>query len=72
MENPNGEERFPLDEAAITIIAELRESAKAAQVSLNAILTYFARQHGLKGNYQLADNGRELVLRPAPQGVIQQ
>ena len=55
---------YPLDDAAITTIAELREQVKAAQIAMNAILNYFARQHDLKGQLMLADNGRELVLQP--------
>lgn len=59
----NGEERFPLDDLAISMVAEAREGIKIAQVSIQAVLTYFARQHELKGNFQLAENGRELILR---------
>lgn len=62
MDEPNNHEIYPLDEAAIATVAELRENMKAAQIALNAVLTYFARQHELKGRIQLADNGRELLL----------
>jgi hypothetical protein len=55
-------ETFPLDDAAIASIAELREQLKTAQIAMNAILSYFARQHGLAGTWTLSENGRELVF----------
>ena len=65
----NNNERFPLDEAGIQAIAELREQAKAAQIAMNAILGYFARQHELSGRLTLAENGRELILEAAPKST---
>lgn len=62
--NGNGNDTFPLDDAAIALIAELRQTITNAQVALNAILQYFAKQHGLSLPLQLADNGRELILGP--------
>jgi hypothetical protein len=70
MENNNlqatmGKERetesYPLDDAAIEILAELDQQARALDVSRNAVLSYFARQHKLAGRWQLAENRRELV-----------
>jgi hypothetical protein len=77
MENQqNGEERFPLDEEAIATLAEIRESMKAAQtggmMAMQAVVSYFCKQHKLQGQVSIADNGRELILKRAPQGVTQQ
>ena len=69
-ENNNGNPKtLPLDEAAIGMIAELREQARMAEVGLQSIVMYFARQHGLQGQIQLAPNGKEVILKPMPQGV---
>jgi len=62
-------EAYPLDETAIAMINELKEQMKPFQIAVNAILTYFVRQHKLAGNWQVADNGRELVQQ-APQQQI--
>ena len=55
-------EIFPLDEAAIATVAELRENIRAAQFAINAVLSYFARRHELKGRIQLSDSGHELIV----------
>lgn len=76
-ENRNGEERFPLDDAAIETLAELSDNVKAvqtgAEMARRAVLTYFCRQHKVQGQIRLAENGRELVIRrePQQQGVQQ-
>jgi hypothetical protein len=54
-------ETFPLDDACIEMLTELAAQARTLEVSRNAVLTYFAKQHKLQGNWQLAENGRELV-----------
>jgi len=56
-------EIFPLDEAAIAMIAELDQQMQPLQTALNAVLTYFARQHNLQGRWTLAPNKNELVKR---------
>lgn len=66
-EKKNGDETFPLDEAAITMVGELRINIANSQAALNAILLYFARQHQINGPIQLAENGRELILKPVRQ-----
>jgi len=65
-------EVFPLDDAAIETLSELDtnerqliEASKNINVARQAILSYFLRQHKMKGNWRLADNKRELVLQPA-------
>ena len=63
------DDRFPLDEIAIGIVSDLREQMRPQQIALNAVLFYFARSHGIQGRFALADNGRELILQRAMQGV---
>ena len=67
MEQPDA---YPLDENAISQIAELQEQARAVQTCLQFVLNHFIRQHKLQGVWQLAENGKELVLQktPVPQG----
>jgi len=57
---------YPLDDNAISQIAELQEQSKAVQTTLQFILGHFIRRHQLKGIWQLAENGRELILQKAP------
>jgi hypothetical protein len=65
---PQEAENFPCDEALISLIADilkaeqqLREQAVALNAQKNGALVLFIRQHKLAGNWQLAENGRELV-----------
>lgn len=73
--NRNADEHYPLDDAAIATLAEIRESMKAAQApflaAMQGVVSYFCRQHKLQGQVAIAENGRELILRRAPQGVNQ-
>ena len=55
------QDTFPLDEAAIDLIAEITQQQAALTASMNGILSYFARQHKLQGKCQLAGNCRELT-----------
>jgi len=57
-------ETYPLDDAAIEIIAELNQQAAASNAALQGVLSLFARQQKLQGKWQLAPNGRELVKAP--------
>jgi len=76
MENENGNgaaaepEVFPLDEALIEMIAEIRLSQQQAQQQLSGALNHFLRQHKMQGVWNVAENGRELVKQatPAPAG----
>jgi hypothetical protein len=52
-------DRVRLDEAAVSMIAEIRQ---AAALQMQSILQYFARQNGLKGPMRLSDDGREVIL----------
>ena len=58
------EERFPLDDAAVQTIQELRETVKTAQTSMQAVVAYFCRQNKIQGRVSLADNGKELIIAP--------
>ena len=68
MDDKNHYDILPLDDAAIATVAELRENIRGAQYAINAVLSYFARQHELKGRIQLSDNGRELIIYNTPVG----
>ena len=64
---------FPLDDAAIGMIAELDgrekqlvEAARDINTARNSILSYFLRQHEMSGNWALAENRRELIRTPTP------
>jgi len=60
------QDAYPLDDNAISQIAELQEQQRAVQTCLQFVLNHFIRQHKLKGVWGLAENGRELVLQRAP------
>jgi hypothetical protein len=50
-------ELYPLDDAMQGMIGELRQHESQVQ----GALVLFIRQHKLQGNWQIAQNGRELV-----------
>lgn len=54
-----GVERYSLDDTAIALIAELRSTAN---IGIQTVLTYFARQNKLCGQVKLAENGREIII----------
>jgi len=54
-------ETFPLDDAAISMIAEIHQQMEPLNIASQAILSYFARQHSLQGKWMLAPNKRELI-----------
>ena len=69
-EQQNGqqaEENYPLDEALITMLGEIRLQMQTLQAQQQGALVLFVRQHKLQGNWQVAENGRELVKAAAPQ-----
>jgi hypothetical protein len=59
-------ELFPLDEAAITLLADIRNQMRMLEAQSQGALVLFIRQHNLKGNWQMSENGRELVKTPQP------
>ena len=70
------QESFPLDEALIGLLGEFKEvhqrlerQAMVLAAQREGALVLFMRQHGLKGDWQLAENGREIVkaVVPVPQ-----
>ena len=58
------QDTFPLDDAAIQILAEIDQQAASLDASRQGVLTLFARQHKLQGQWRLAPNRRELVKAP--------
>jgi hypothetical protein len=64
MQENNNVESYPLDDAAISMLAELENQVRAAQVAQQAIVMYFARQQNIKGEVRIAENRRELIVRP--------
>jgi hypothetical protein len=59
-------ENFPLDEALISMLAEINQQMIPLQASRQGALVLFMRQHKLQGNWQVAENGRELVKVAQP------
>ena len=61
--NEEPEDRYPLDEALISMVTEHR----GMEMQLRGALLLFLRQHGLDGNWQISSNGKELVrMKPFP------
>jgi len=60
------QDAYPLDDNAISQLAELQEQARAVQTCTQFVLNHFIRQHKLQGVWQLAENGRELVQQRSP------
>ena len=58
-------EVFPLDDAAIEILAQTEQQVRDLNNGAQAVLAYFLRQHKLTGNWRLAPNRRELILEKA-------
>jgi hypothetical protein len=63
-ENGNGADNFPLDDAAIGLLADIKVQMRILDAQWLGAQVLFIRQHGLKGNWQIAENGRELVRVP--------
>lgn len=55
------EETYPLDDAALGMLAEIDQQERACIVARQAILNYFGRLHALGDGWQLAPNRRELI-----------
>jgi len=69
-EQPKQEmESYPLDDALITMLGEINQQITQLQAQRQGALVLFIRQHKLQGNWQVADNGKELVKAP-PQPVF--
>jgi hypothetical protein len=60
------QEVFPLDDAAISLLADLRANIEKLDAQWNGALVLFIRQHKLKGNWGVAPNGRELIRQEPP------
>jgi hypothetical protein len=60
-------ENYPLDDALIQMLGEIATQVNALNAQRQGALVLFLRQHKLQGNWQLAENGRELIkAAPAP------
>ena len=62
------EDFFPLDDATIAMIGEVRDQMKALDNQLKGALNLYLRQHKLSGLWNVAENGRE--LRRMPEQVV--
>jgi hypothetical protein len=61
-ENTNNEtDIYPLDEAAITLLADIRTQMRMLEAQFQGALVLFIRQQKLTGNWQVSENGREIV-----------
>jgi len=60
-------ENYPLDDASIQMLAEIGQQIQTLNAQRQGALVLFIRQHKLEGNWQVAENGRELVRAPAMQ-----
>jgi len=65
----NEVENYPLDDALIQMLAEINQQMIPLQAQRQGALVLFIRQQKLQGNWQVAENGRELVKVRAPQPV---
>ena len=57
------DDRFPLSEEVIGLLAEYRAQMDALGAQQRGMLMLFMRQHKLQGVWQVADNGREMIRR---------
>lgn len=55
------DEVYPLDGAALEMLADIERQELACQVARQTVLNYFARQHAIGDGWQLAPNRRELI-----------
>lgn len=60
------QEVYPLDDAAISLLADLRANIEKLDAQWNGALVLFIRQHKLQGNWGVAPNGRELIRQESP------
>lgn len=65
-------ERFPLDDAMISVLADVKREQQRLQQEFgmlqaqrNGALVLFLRQHELKGDWDVSEDGRELIQKPA-------
>ncbi len=60
------QEAYPLDDAAISLLADLKANIDTLNAQWNGALVLFIRQHKLVGNWGVAPNGRELIRQEPP------
>ena len=56
-------EIVPMDDAFIDIVLECRRAAQTIEAQAQGALILFLRQHDLKGEWRIAESGRELIRR---------
>jgi hypothetical protein len=64
----NGENRFPLSESIIEFIREMRQQMRDLDQRVNGVLQFFCKEHNIKGNVRLSDDGTELILEQVDSG----
>lgn len=64
-------ENYPMDDALIAVMSEVKtameqlvRAAQDLELQRKGALILFIRQHNLQGNWNVAENGRELVKQP--------
>lgn len=57
---------YPLDDYTISMLAELKAQQAAVQANFQFVLGHFVKSHKLQGVWQLAENGREVILQKTP------
>jgi len=62
--NANEVDHYPLDEAAIEFFAIWKARRDSIQERMNGAFELYVHQHNLKGNWKLAENGKELERIP--------
>lgn len=53
-------DNFPLDDATIRLLDEYRQQVMLMNAQQQGALVHFIRQHGLQGEWRVAQSGREL------------
>lgn len=62
LEHNNAEsDVYPLDDAAISLLGDIRAQMRILEAQFQGALVLFIRQQKLVGNWQVSDNGREIV-----------
>lgn len=64
MDEPNGDNFYPLDEHAIALFAQGLKQIETINAQMSGALQLYVRQHKLQGQWRLAENGRELERIP--------
>lgn len=63
VEPPDAEDTFPLDEDTLALMSDYDQQQMILNSRREGTLLLFLKQHDLKGNWQMAQNGKELVKK---------